>query len=82
MQLQQRYLSVQTKLDRAYGDCLAGNITEEMWTRKSQEWQRELEEMRREASHHESASADYPVTGSSSSGRGSTARAAISLLLW
>ena len=35
-----------------------------MWTRKSQEWQRELEEIRRETIRHEKASADYSVTGS------------------
>ena len=64
MQLQQRYLATQNKLDRAYDDRLAGNITDEMWTRKSQEWQRELEEIRRETSRHERASADYSVTGS------------------
>jgi DNA invertase Pin-like site-specific DNA recombinase len=64
MQLQQRYLSVQAKLDRAYDDRLAGHITDEMWTRKSQEWQRELEQIRRDTSRHEKASADYSVTGS------------------
>ena len=35
-----------------------------MWTRTSQEWQRELEEIRRETSRLEKASADYSVTGS------------------
>ena len=35
-----------------------------MWARKSQEWQRELEDTRREMSRHEKASADYSVTGS------------------
>ena len=64
MQLQQRHLAVQGKLDRAYDDRLAGNITDEMWTRKSQEWQRELEDIRRETSRHDRASADYSVTGS------------------
>jgi hypothetical protein len=64
MQLQRRYLAVQNRLDRAYDDRLAGNITDEMWSRKSQEWQGELEEIRRETSRHERASADYSVTGS------------------
>jgi site-specific DNA recombinase len=64
MQLQQRYLSVQNKLDRAYDDRLGGSITDELWARKSEEWQRELEEIRRETSRHEKASADYSVTGS------------------
>ena len=53
-------VSVQNKLDRAYDDRLAGNSTEEMWTRKSQAWQRGLEEIRRETSRHERASADIP----------------------
>jgi site-specific DNA recombinase len=64
MQLQRRYLAVQNRLDRTYDDRLAGNITDEMWSRKSQEWQGELEEIRRETSRHERASADYSVTGS------------------
>jgi site-specific DNA recombinase len=34
MQLQQRYLSVQNKLDRAYDDRLGGNITDDLWTRR------------------------------------------------
>ena len=39
MQLQQRYLAVQNKFDRAYDDRLVANITVEMWTREYQEWQ-------------------------------------------
>ena len=31
--LQQRYLATQAKLDRAYEDRLAGNISDELWAR-------------------------------------------------
>jgi hypothetical protein len=64
MQLQQRYLAVQNKVDREYDDRLAGNIIDEMWSRKSKQWQDELEDARREMSRHESARADYSVRGS------------------
>lgn len=63
MRLQQQYLAVQSKLDRAYEDRLAGKITDELWARKSQEWESELEAIRRETSRHEKASHDYAVTG-------------------
>jgi len=74
MQLQQRYLATQAKLDRAYDYRLAGNISDELWTRKSQEWQRELEEVRRETSRHEKASQHYSVTGSKILGLAKNAR--------
>jgi site-specific DNA recombinase len=64
MQLQQQYLAVQTKLDRAYEDRLAGRITDELWTRKSEEWEAELAAIRRETARHERASHDYAATGS------------------
>ncbi len=35
MQLQQQYLAVQPKVDRAYDDRLAARITDELWVRKS-----------------------------------------------
>ncbi len=57
-------MSVQSKLDRAYEDRLAGKITDELWTRKSAEWQRELDALRRETGQHERASQNYSVTGS------------------
>jgi site-specific DNA recombinase len=63
-QLQQRYLAVQQKLDRAYEDRIAGKISDEMWSRKSQEWEGELEAIRRETGRYEGASRDYAVTGS------------------
>jgi hypothetical protein len=64
MQLQQQYLGIQNKLDRAYDDRLAGNIAVDTWNRKSREWQREVEEVRRETSRHERASDSYSETGS------------------
>ena len=42
MQLQQNYLAVQAKLDRSYEDRIAGRITDELWLRKSGEWEAEL----------------------------------------
>lgn len=41
-QLEQRRTTVVTKLDRGYEDFVAGRISEEFWTRKSQEWEAEL----------------------------------------
>jgi hypothetical protein len=64
MRLQQQYLAVQQKLDRAYEDRLEGKITDELWTRKSAEWGAELEAIRRETRQHERASQNYSVTGS------------------
>ncbi len=37
--LQQRLASVRNRLDQAYLDKLDGKITEELWSRKSAEWQ-------------------------------------------
>jgi hypothetical protein len=62
--LQQQYLAVQAKLDRAYEDRLAGRITDQLWGRKSAEWEAELAAVRRETARHEKASHDYGATGS------------------
>ena len=59
MQLQQQYLAVQAKLDRAYDDRLAGRITDELWLRKSADWEAELGSIRRESARHERASSEY-----------------------
>ena len=64
MQLQQQYLAVQAKLDKGYDDRLAGRITDELWVRKSAEWETELSAIRRETARHERASHDYAATGS------------------
>ena len=57
-------LAVQAKLDRAYDDRLAARITDELWLRKSGEWEAELASVRRETARHERASRDYAATGS------------------
>jgi hypothetical protein len=64
MQLQQQYLAVQAKLDREYDDRLAGPITDELWLRKSADWEAELGSIRRETARHERASSEYAATGS------------------
>jgi hypothetical protein len=64
MTLQQRYLSIQAKLDTAYDDRLAGRISDELWLRKSREWEAELASARQETASHERASRDYATTGS------------------
>ena len=64
MHLQQQYLAVQAKLDRAYEDRIAGRITDELWLRKSGDWEAELSSVRRETARHEHASHDYAATGS------------------
>ena len=64
MRLQQQYLGVQTKLDRAYDDLLAGRLSEELWLRKSREWENELREIKVQTDKVEAAGHDYSVTGS------------------
>jgi site-specific DNA recombinase len=44
--LQQRLASVRNRLDQAYTDKLDGKITEELWSRKSAEWQTEEQQVR------------------------------------
>ncbi len=41
-QLEQRHHAITAKLDRGYEDYVSGRISEEFWTRKSQEWETEL----------------------------------------
>ncbi|HLQ44713.1 MAG TPA: hypothetical protein VK137_08300, partial [Planctomycetaceae bacterium] len=41
--LDQRRRTVTSKLDRGYDDLVSGRISEEFWTRKSQEWEAELQ---------------------------------------
>ena len=55
-------MAVQGRLDGAY-DCLAGTISDDLWTQKSDEWARELQAIRRESIKHERASKNYTVTG-------------------
>jgi site-specific DNA recombinase len=42
-QVEQRRRTVVSKLDRGYEDFVSGRISEEFWTRKSQEWEAELQ---------------------------------------
>ena len=42
-QLDQRRRTVVAKLDRGYDDFVSDRISEEFWTRKSQEWEAELQ---------------------------------------
>ena len=56
--------AVQAKLDRSYEDRIAGRITDELWLRKSGEWESELAAVRRETAKHGKASHDYGATGS------------------
>ena len=41
--LEQRRKAATSKLDRGYEDFVSGRISEEFWTRKSQEWEAELQ---------------------------------------
>src|SRR5207249_8997361 len=42
-QLDQRRKAAATKLDRGYDDFVSGRISEDFWTRKSKEWEAELQ---------------------------------------
>ena len=64
MQLRQQHLAVQAKLDQTYDDHLAGRITDELWLRKSAEWEAVLGTIRRATARHDRASHDYAATGS------------------
>ena len=56
---QQRYQQVQQTLDRAYEDRLSGTISEELWVRRSREWELELSRLRADLERRESASSRY-----------------------
>jgi hypothetical protein len=64
MRLQQQYLAVQAKIDRAYEDRLSGRVSDDLWERKAQQWEQELADIRRDTALHESASHDYAAKGS------------------
>ena len=61
--LQQQYPAVQAKIDRASEDRLSGNVSDDLWQRKTQQWERALADIRRDTALHESASHDYAVKG-------------------
>ncbi|MFH1373424.1 MAG: recombinase family protein [bacterium] len=50
-------------LDKAYEDKLCGNISEEMWIRKSKDWQDKLDETNVSLSACDSATGNYYDTG-------------------
>ena len=62
--LKQQYLAVQAKIDRAYEDRLSGHVSDDLWHRKTQQWEQELADIRRDTALHESASHDYAAKGS------------------
>ena len=39
MRLQQQYIAVRAKIDRAYEDRLARRVSDDLWQRKSTEWE-------------------------------------------
>ena len=55
-QADQRRRVVVSKLDRGYEDFLEGRISEAFWTRKSQEWEAELQTLDRERAGLQQAS--------------------------
>ena len=61
--LQKRYNKLQSMIDTAYEDKLAGDITLEFWERKSAEWNREMSKIQTEIDGHQKASLDYVKTG-------------------
>src|SRR5690606_30637453 len=63
LRLQQQYVAVQAKIDRAYEDRLGGRIADDLWQRKSKEWEQELADVRRDMALHEGASHDYMAKG-------------------
>jgi site-specific DNA recombinase len=64
LRLQGRYNAVQQKIDLAYDDRLSGRISDDFWTRKSSDWERELDGVRADLAQHEGASQQYSETGS------------------
>jgi hypothetical protein len=47
-QLEQRRRTVTSKLDRGYEDFVAGHISEDLWTRRSREWEADLRAVKTE----------------------------------
>ena len=55
--------TLQRRLDRGYEDLLSGKITDQLWTRKSTEWESELEATLQELGRHDHASSNCAATG-------------------
>jgi hypothetical protein len=50
-------------MDRAYEDKLNGKVPEQLWERKSVEWNNELVDIQFQIKSHESANLEYYKTG-------------------
>jgi site-specific DNA recombinase len=61
--LQKRYNRLQSMIDKAYEDKLVGDISVELWERKSTEWDGEMSKIQAEIEKHRNASMDYVKTG-------------------
>ncbi len=55
---------MQQTLDRAYEDRLARKISEDLWLRRSREWELELSQLRTDLQRRETASTRYMLVGS------------------
>jgi len=62
--LRKRYDHTQKLLDRAYEDKLSGKISEDLWRRKSVEWEGTLIDIQHQLRAHDSANVNYYETGS------------------
>jgi hypothetical protein len=63
LRLQQQQQLLRVKLDGAYDDRLSGRVSDELWTNKSTELERELQRVRTEMERSERASHEYETTG-------------------
>jgi DNA invertase Pin-like site-specific DNA recombinase len=61
--LRSRYDRVQRMMDRAYEDKLNGKVPEQLWERKSVEWNNDLVNIQFQIKSHESANLEYCKTG-------------------
>lgn len=62
--LRKRQDHIQRLLDKSYEDKLSGLISEELWRRKSAEWENALIDIRIQIKAHENANLNYYETGS------------------
>lgn len=61
--LNQRHSRIRNYLDKAYEDKLNGEISDDLWQRKSQEWNDELVDIGIQIRSHQNANANYFQTG-------------------
>jgi hypothetical protein len=50
-------------IDRAYENRLAGRVADDLWERKTKQWEQELADIRLDTALHQSASHDYAAKG-------------------